>query len=58
MMDIAQIIVTAGVSGFASGVGTLLVLKNDVKWLKQVLENHDDRIRYLERKAQHELARR
>ncbi len=52
-----ETILTIAFSGAASGAATLLVLKNDVQWIKErlkehheCLDEHHDRIVYLERR--------
>jgi len=47
---------TALISGAATGLVTVLTLKTDVKWLKEIIASHDERLKHLERKKENGLA--
>ena len=47
---IIDIVLPSLVSGIVTGFITVLTLKIDVKWLKEILASHDERIKHLERK--------
>lgn len=44
-------ILMAVLTGLVSSGLTLVVLKNDIKWMKEILNRHDQRIAYVERKV-------
>jgi hypothetical protein len=44
-----EVFLSAVVSGVVSATIVILTLKIDVKWIKELLENHDERITFLER---------
>lgn len=45
-----ETVLTIILSGAASGIATIIVLKNDMAWIKQVLHEHNERLTYIERK--------
>ncbi len=49
MNDLWHVILTAAISGSASAVGTLIVLRTDMKWIKRIVEDLDERVKFLER---------
>ena len=37
-------------SGAFTGLITVICIKKDVEWIKEIMTNHDDRLTYIERK--------
>jgi hypothetical protein len=46
---IIDVILPSLCSGIVTGIVTILTLKIDVKWLKEIIASHDERIKHLER---------
>ncbi|MEZ9579840.1 MULTISPECIES: hypothetical protein [unclassified Vibrio] len=46
-----QTLIIAVVSALSSGVGVGITLKTDVKWLRLMMENMDERLSRLENKS-------
>jgi hypothetical protein len=57
--DIILQLVVSAVVGFASGAGGVYVAvkiqANDITWINRILENHDERLQFLERTGPHRV---
>ncbi len=49
MSDIIMVVISVVVTNIVTSVVTVAVMKNDNKWIKHVLGDHENRIRHVER---------
>jgi hypothetical protein len=47
-MDLMQSLLLSALTGGASALVTVVALKVDVRWIKQILQEHAERLRTLE----------
>ncbi|SEF98380.1 hypothetical protein [Vibrio hangzhouensis] len=51
-MGLAEALFLSAVTGAASAVATVVALKVDIKWIREILKDYGERIKTLETKVQ------
>ncbi|WP_198532231.1 hypothetical protein [Salinivibrio sp. IB872] len=47
-MEMTQYLIISGLTGVASSVATVVALKVDIRWIKSIVQDHENRIRLIE----------